>query len=235
MAAPVAGYVRLADDSGYTGKTRFLHAQSRVVGSDTVYEEFVVFDRRAKVVGVYEGALTQQSVSATLQDGLATGFMWLHMPAAISGRSARIRRIYYTPQMAATTTTAASAPRLRIDRFTFTGTATGATVRADADASYNLPKLDMRTAVTGLTVSLVAAVFAGAICGAVDSTTATKAVALGPASISLTDFPGGTHDEDEWIVLAPGEGIVLYQDVVGLASDPRRFDLTVVWDEIDTA
>jgi len=41
--------------------------------------------------------------------------------------------------------------------------------------------------------------------------------------------------EDEFIVLAPGEGIVIWQDAAGTTSDSRLYDLTVVWDEIDTA
>lgn len=42
-------------------------------------------------------------------------------------------------------------------------------------------------------------------------------------------------DEDEWLVLVPGEGFVIWQDTAGTTSDTRKFNIQLLWDEIDTA
>ena len=233
MAAPVEGFVQLADDSGYTGKTKLVHAQHRVVGANTVYEEFVQITRAANVFGCYEGCLTQQSVVATAHDGITTAFLWMHMPLSVSGCSARIRRAFFSSQLAAATPACSTAPRLNMSRFTFTGTATGTQLTPDRDNMYRAPKLDLRTASTGLSVTLVAALATGGICGLMSTTTPTSYTPQRNSMIGYDFFT--ITEEDEFIVIAPGEGIVLYQDVNGTTSDIRKLDIQMIWDEIDAA
>lgn len=231
MAAPLAAYLHLGDDSAFTGKK--LHAQSRTVGSDTVYERAVVLDRKAAVLGIYEGNLAQQTILLSAQDGISSGFLWLHMPTAVSGCSARIRRVLATTQHSSALITL-TAPRIAMTRFTFTGTATGATVTPDPDTSYRRAKADLRTASTGLTVTLVAPLDVAPVCGAL-----TAVEAYAPCAYStrgpLFDSDNMAPREDEFWVIAPGEGVVFWQDTGGTTADTRKLNLQVVFDEIDTA
>lgn len=225
MAAPIANKIILPDDSGNAGKK--VRTQTRVVGADTVHEHFFVEEHKALVLGVYRAALAQQTVLAAAQNGTSTGFLWAHVPTAVSGKKARIRLVYVSSQHSTALATP-TAPRLVLTRFTFTGTASGAAVTAaKVDATYPAPVLDLRTAATGLTVALVAALAAAGLAGAL-----TAVGAYHPVDINIVD-PG--ESEDEWIVIAPGEGVVLYQDTAGTTSDTRKFNPVLIWDEIDTA
>lgn len=222
MAAPVDSYVQLPDDSGNSGKK--IRSQTQTVSGNTVHTHYFYSQRQANVLGVYRAALAQQTMLVSAQNGTSTGFLWLHNPTATSNKSARIRRIYASSQHASAIATP-SAPRLLVSRFTFVGTASGAAVTAaKVVSSAPSPILDLRTAVTGLTVSLVAAMGS---CGVVGALTAVGAWA--PAVVEL--LPSGP--EDEWEVLAPGEGAVIWQDTAGTTSDTRVANICAIWDEID--
>ena len=224
MAAPLDSTIRLPDDSGNTGK--YVQTRSRVVGAFTVQEHVFVQAWNAKVLGVYRASLAQQTVLASAQNGTTTGFLWLHMPTAISGKSARLRKIMVTSQ-SSTALATPTAPRVIASQFTFTGTASGAAVvPIEIDRLGPAPVLDLRTAVTGLTPSLVGIAGSAGLHGAV-----TAVGAYNPVEIAVCE---GDH-EDEWNVIAPGEGFVLWQDTAGTASDTRKFNVDILWDEIDTA
>lgn len=231
MAAPVAGYFRDPDDTGYAGVSpKKVHTQSRVVGSDTVHEHQFVKDRFITSFGTYEAVLAQQTYSATATDGTSTGYLWAHMPSAVSNRSARIRRIYLTAQYLGSL--AISAPRVRIDRMTFTGTATGATVQPMKSTTQQASQaFDLRTAVTGLTVTLAGGALGTLALGGMLSGIA----AWSPPLLGISELAAQFSEDDEWTLLKPGEGLSIYQDVAGTAADTRKFNIGIVWDEIDTA
>jgi hypothetical protein len=224
MAGPVAGYLQMPLDTGNTGKK--LRTQSKVVGADTVLEYIFVGGRRAVVLGEYGIALAQQSVQASAQDATATGFLWAHVPAAISNKKARIKkvRLSYTTS---STTVAPTGPVIVARKFTFTGTASGAQVAAGDLLDNGVSAiLDLRTAVTGLTVTA----------GAVFASSSVPAVLTGVGIVGGVDYLLLPVDyEDEFWMIAPGHGICFYQNVAGTASDPRRFSLDLQWDVIDTA
>lgn len=225
MGAPVETFIQLPDDAGNTGKKD--REQSRVVGANTVYEKFVVRVRQAQVLGVYRAALPQQTVLLTAQNGTTTGILWAHVPIAVTNKKARLRRLYVSSQHGSALATP-TAPRIVMQRMTFTGTASGAAVTAAKnDSSYPTPVFDLRTAVTGLTPTLVAAMGAAPVVGAL-----TAVGAYAPAVIDV--FPAAS-EEDEWNVFAPGEGFVLFQDTAGTTSDTRVSNIVMLWDEIDTA
>lgn len=225
MAAPVAGKIILPDDSGNAGKK--VRAQTRVVGADTVYEHFFVPTRQAMLLGVYRLGMAQVTAAAAAQNGTATGALWFHVPVAISNKKVRIRRLTVTSQHATVLATP-TAPRLTATRFTFTGTASGASLTpVKTDSAYGAPIVDLRTAVTGLTVTLVGSIGTAPFCGAL--------TAVGAYTSPPVDIVSPAADEDEWPVLAPGEGIVIYQDVAGTAADTRVANIVLAWDEIDTA
>lgn len=224
MAAPVASFIRTPDDSGNTGKK--VRSQTRVIGADTVHEHFVVPVRQAELLGVYRLALAQQTVQASAQNGTSTGFLWAHVPSAISNKWARIRRLYCSSQHSTALATP-TAPRVVLTRFTFTGTASGASVTAGkVESGYPTPIFDLRTASTGLTVTLVAAMCAAGLAGAI-----TAVGAYHPVDMDLIN----TEAEDGFLVAKPGEGFVLYQDVAGTASDTRKLNPVIAWDEVDKA
>jgi hypothetical protein len=228
MAAPIADKVQLPDDSGNTGKK--VRTQTRVVGANTVHEHFWVSTRQAQVLGVYRLGMAGIAVSASAQNGTSTGGLWFHIPSAVTSKKARIRKIFVSSRH--TTAFAATASgRLAMSRFTFTGTASGASVTPVLnDTTWPASIASLRTAVTGLTVSLVGIL---GTAGLVGSLTAVGAY-YGAVD---TDFinSSGSGDEDEWPVFAPGEGFVIWQDTAGTTSDTRQYDLDLLWDEIDTA
>ncbi len=224
MTAPAESYIQLPDDAGNSGKK--IHTATKLVGANTVHEHFYVSARKAKVLGVYKAAMTQQAVLAAAQNGTTTGFLWGHVPTAVSGKAARLRRMRIQSQLGSALATP-TAPRIALSRFTFTGTASGATVApSQVDSTAPAPILDLRTAITGLTPALGARVGAAAIVGAL-----TAVGAWNPAEERLAD----SLDEDEWDVFLPGQGFVAWQDTIGTASDTRVFNLNMVWDEVDVS
>lgn len=222
MPGPITTFVQLPDDAGNTGKR--VRAQSRQVLGLPVYEHLVVSVRRAELLGIYRTIVAQQAVAAAAQDGIASGFLWAHVPIAITNKKVRVRKVAVSSQVSSAAVAATSA-RLRLARFSFTGTASGATVSVDKiDSAFPTPILDLRTAPTGLTIALVSGLGAAPLPAVL--------TAVGTA-VPVENSPLDQFDEDEWEILAPGEGVVLYQDVAGVAADPRRFNATLVWDEVD--
>lgn len=224
MAGPIAAFIQLPTDSGNTGKKN--RTQTRVIGSDTVHEHFVVPAREAQVLGVYRLGMAQQTVSATVQNGTSSGYLWAHVPTAVTGKKSRMRKIRVESQHGSVLATP-TAPRLAVSRFTFTGTASGASVALVKHKSgYPASVFDLRTAATGLTVTLVG------VLGSIGLTQALTAVGINvPSAIEFID----SQSEDDWPEFAPGEGAVLWQDVAGTASDTRRININIVSDDIDTA
>jgi hypothetical protein len=226
MAGPIANLIILPSDTGNTGKN--VRTQTRVVSGNTVHEHFYINTRKAELLGVYRLGLAQQTVSATAQNGTSTGFCWMHVPTAISNKQARIRRIKVDSQHSSALATP-TAPRLVFSRFTFTGTASGASAGTPVkiDSAYPASILDLRTAVTGLTVTLVGILGISGITGALTAVGAYSPVGIEPFS----DY----DSEDNWPIIKPGEGIVIWQDTVGTASDTRKLNISILWDDIDTA
>jgi len=226
MAGPVAAKILLPDDTGNTGPK--IRTQTKVVGADTVHEHFFVQARQALILGVYRLGMAQTvgATTAAATNGTSTGMFWFHVPTAVSGKKARIRRFDVSSQHATLLATP-TAPRLVVSRMTFTGTASGATVTpVKVDSGYPSPVADIRTAVTGLTVSLVGLLGSAPMVGAL--------TAVGGWSSPINQLIDSSS-EDEWWVIAPGEGLAVWQDVAGTTADTRVNNITIMWDEIDTA
>jgi len=231
MAAPVAGTIRLPDDSGNTGKK--VRTQTRVIGADTVHEHFMVPLRSAQVLGVYCSSSAVQSVQAAAQNGTTTGFLWAHVPTAVTGKKARLRNIEMNFQFTGITAMP-SVPRIALARFTFTGTASGAQqAAAKLDSGASNPILDLRTASTGLAVAL-GAIMAAELCPTSHTAGTAASFTVSPASQLFLWLPQNDMD-DEFPVFGPGEGFVVYQPDAGTTTDLRRFVKSLTWDEIDTA
>lgn len=231
MAGPLADKIILPLDTGNTGKK--VRTQTKVIGSDTVHEHIFVKERKGLVLGVYGATSALLSTQASAQNGTSTGHIWCHVPTAISGKKARIRRLLVRHGISAATPTCPTSPRVVAALFTFTGTASGAAITpAKYDSTYPAQVLDLRTAVTGLTVTV----------GAIIGHALTPPFLLGGTVADIMQWltlPDPVisigADEDEWPVLAPGQGLLIYQPDAGTTSDIRRLTVDLTWDEIDTA
>lgn len=227
MAAPVASYIKLPDDTGNTGKK--VRTQTRTVGSDTVHEHFIVPISARKINGVYNATATLYTVAASAQNGTTAAIGWLVCPTSATV-NVRLRevRVSFTNAVA-TAIDHATAPRIGVQRATFTGTASGASLtpakRATADSNAQCA---VYTASTGLTISLVAnAIVWAAIAPGADITTS------GVLSMPSIQSVWAPVSEDEFIELVPGEALAIYQIDAGTTSDQRRALVTLRWDEVD--
>lgn len=226
MAGPIANKVILPDDSGNTGPK--VRTQTRVIAADTVHEHFFVETRQALVLGVYRLALTQQTVVTSAQNGTTAGFLFGHLPSAVSGKSMRLRRIGVTSQHSTVLATP-TAPRLIVKRYTSAGAlSSGLLVPSKVRTGFPTPVTLFSLVNTGTTVVHVADPFgSAALAGAL--------TAVGAYEPCFKDMVDPAADEDEWVEFVPGEGFVIYQDTAGTTSDTRKFNSQLLFDEIDTA
>jgi hypothetical protein len=221
-------FIRLPEEAGNTGqKVAYV---SEVQGADTVLRPKVIIDREESVVGVFRAISTLQSVQAAAQNGTTTGFFWL-INGSASGRNLRIRRLSLQYNFIGTTTLA-TLPRIILQRITFAGTPTGAPVLGvNIDGSSVTTAVgDLRTASTGLTVTLTANTQLAAALPPIAQVSGTAA-SYETTPTLRSELIDADASEDLWIVVPPGQGLVMYQVDAGTASDTRRFLYNVVWDE----
>lgn len=222
MAAPILTDIRLPDDSGNTGKR--VQTQSESIGGNTVHAHYYIQRSRRKLLGLHRFVTALNSVQASATNGTTTGFWWLHVPVG-SSINLRLRRLYTEFSMI-TELDHLTVPRIALAKFTFTGTASGATITPMlSKTGMTAPVGSLRTASTGLTVTLGALGW-NAIVPSYTLTTSGLAW-----SWSRSEFE--PDDEESFMDIAPGEGLVLYQPDAGTATDGRRFTCAGLWDEYD--
>lgn len=185
--------------------------------ADVMVDEFGrlrVVVNRARVLTGYKFESGILSVNAAA-DASTGGHLWIVNPVG-STVVARIKKLICTVWPTAATAFV-SAPRLTIERFTFTGTASGAAVTlAKTDSNLAAATSSVRTASTGLTIT------AGAVCGDFSVPAVLTAVGIHfPYDQWLYD----STDDDDYIVLRAGEGMVIRQADAGSTSDTRKFSL----------
>lgn len=186
------------------------YGRQYVVGTDDIKRDGVYY---------YHSGV---SVVAAAADGAATaggGRFWLINPVG-SSKILQLRKATFISQMGSALATPTS-PRFTLEKFVFTGTASGAQVTpalrrtADSAATGSL-----RTAVTGMTISSAAVV-----CGFLVVAGATAVAYNSPAEQLFEPGP------DDRILLGAGEGLVLRQADNGTTSDTRRTILNLVVEE----
>lgn len=213
-------FIQLPTD-GSGKKTR---QQSRSIGGNTVYTPFVHTASKVDIAGIYDATMALQSVQASATDCTSTGFAWFQVPVGNS-KHARVRKLEIAFTQIATESDHATAPRIVPARFTFTGTAGGAVLTSGKKATAHASATaDVRTAVTGMTVSLGALMRPFIAPGVLLTTSGL----IFPFAVPP---PFAPTDEDEFWDLAAGEGICLYQPDNGTSSDGRRFSVAWTWDE----
>lgn len=235
MAAPITNKVTLTDDSTATGKN--VETQSETIAGVTQHAHRFVQRPELVPVGIFEALSGILSISATLQDAVASGHAWLQNPTG-GTKHARVRRVEMG--FAPSTVTAripAAGSRLAMARFTFTGSASGTistpSKKRSTASSGSTPLIaadatnvaNLRTLVTGMTVTLGALIWAPFI----PPTLTGVGWAATPPLIWQPQY------ERDYVVLAPGEGVVFYQPEAGATSDDRKGHLAVTWDEVDAS
>jgi hypothetical protein len=218
--ATTAGSVTLPSETGNTGKkTRTV---SRTVGADTVHSTFVVMDSTRDYVGVHGFSSGNLTLLAAAQNGTSTGFLWIQNPVGASVKLGISRLCFY--HALTTNLSMPTAPRVIAQLFTFTGTASGAALTTGKfNSAYPAAVGTVRTAVTGMTVTL------GAI-----MVTSLPIVTAGTAGWTFS-----TPDKDDNVatsemsdvVLAAGEGMVIYQADAGTTADTRKLVVDGAWSE----
>lgn len=165
MAGPLAATIRLPLDTGNTGK--YVRTLTRIVGADTVHEHFFIENRLKSVLGVYRYAQAQNTVLAAAQNGTSSGMLYGHVPAAVSGKAARIRRVGVTSQHSTALATP-TAPRLVMSRITAAAAlSTSLLTPGKVETAAPTAVMLLSAVVTGLTsVALVAPIGSAALAGA---------------------------------------------------------------------
>lgn len=223
--------ITLPTETGNTGTK--LAVVTRTQGADTVAINRMVPTREAVVKGVYRCATAVTTMAVAAQNGTSTALFWFTNPAA-SGRTVRLRRISLQYNFIGVTTLT-TLPRMLLARVTWTGTPSGAQLAAvNVDASSVVASIaDIRTASTGMTVSLTANTQLVSDLVPIAQVAGTAAVFETTPTIR-SEMIDAESAEDEWIVIPPGQGVVLYQaDAGGATTETRRVLANLVWDEID--
>lgn len=194
-----------------------VRARERVISSVTYDEQYVIPIRERVLTGVYLYSFLG-TVQAAAQTANTGGFLWVHNPS--STISLALRRSNFVSAPAAATAFATS-PRIAWRRFTSTGTPSGAALTPSKGATAHAAAThSVRSAITGLTVTEVADVFAYMPIVVVTAVGATP-----PA------YQDWNPEDDGMIILAQNEGLVLRQLDAGTASDTRRFAVNFAVEE----
>jgi hypothetical protein len=222
MAAPIADKVILPLDTGNTGKKK--RTQTRVVGADTVHEDFVIPISLRSVTGVYRSDSGKHTITAAATNGTTTGFWWLQNPVASTIKVA-VHKIQVIHQFS-TALTVPTMPRVQCSLFTFTGTASGAAEPyAKRDSTDAAAQSTFRTASTGMTVTLGNA-FWSSLPHFASGTAAWDYII---ASVQEYEEP----NEVGQMILRPGEGIVCWQPDAGTTADTRQFVTNICLQEFE--
>jgi hypothetical protein len=212
MAAPIAAFIQTPDDSGNTGKK--VRTQTQVVGADTVHEHYFVLSSYRRYVGFYSGVVPSYTPPIAAQNGTSTGAFWLFNPVGNANKGA-VRRWSSTINFNALAVDLIPG-QFRISLFTFTGTASGAQVTLGKnDSAFAAPTINLRTASTGLTVTLGATMWEEQ--GPILPLATGSGVVCGP----YTGIERDPDMEQAEIVLRAGEGLVEWS-ALGLTTANRR-------------
>lgn len=224
MSGPVAAFIQLPDDSANAGKK--VRSETKSIGGNTVHEHFIVPVVAMTVTGKYFFSSTQQVVAASAQNGTSTAFFWLQNPAA-STITAIINRIICDANAGSALATP-TAPVISFTKFTFTGTASGASVTPlPYQTAGAANQMIIRTAVTGMTVTLVKDFGQFALPSALTAV----GMMYAQKDIILPSPQAFTRGME--LEIAPGEGVAIWQSVAGTTSDTRAFGVQMNWMELD--
>lgn len=225
MAAPIADKVVLPLDTGNTGKKK--RTQTRVIGADTVHEDFVIPYNGRVTTGLYYATPGKITFPTSAHNVTATAYAYLYNPVGSTIKMA-VRRLAIQTQWVITTAVDVTTPRQAVSLFTFSGVGSGALIlaakRDSADAS---PQGNLRTAVTGLTVTLGNMIKFDLPSVNATASSATIQANFAPATASEWDPP-----TEEQIILRAGEGIAFWSADAATTAN-RNFSCDIIWEEFE--
>jgi hypothetical protein len=227
MAAPVASYVQLPIDTANTGKKNRTH--TKVVGSDTVHEHFLVPSKGFTTFGRYIASTTVANVvSSAAQTGTGSGVVWLHNSTANTAVG-MLHKVEITYSQEGTAAIFQSAPRYSLQKFTFATAFSGTTLNiVPTQTSTTTPKANIRSTSSGATVTLVGPIGSRQIPALVST--------AGTYGGEFTVYNSGqVYERGDAVEFGPGEGIVLFQVTSGNAADTRQITARLEWSEIDVS
>jgi hypothetical protein len=223
MAAKTDSVVVLPLDTGNTGKS--IRTKRSVVGANTVEEYFFIQSSERDVTGQYKFTLAAQAIPAAVHTGTTTGFMFLINPLSSTIKMA-VDRVTMKHNFSTTLAVDLIAPLIQINRISFTGTLSAAVTtpakRKTADATAQGL---LALASTGLTVTNVAAIFS-MIGMTMDLVTG------GGGHWSAQTDEWNPRDEDDELILLPGEGIVVWS-TFAVTTGNRKILINGAWFEFN--
>lgn len=224
MAAPVAAYVQLPSDTSNSGKKNRTH--TKVVGSDTVHEHFMVpsagFTRTGR--HAYQSSVHVVSTAAT-----NTTHFVLAMTTAATYRAV-IRSIDISYGITGTIAATTASPQIVIQKATF-GTAFTASTNGQVinfQSSSTASQLNAYLGSSGATVG----------------TPVPFASFVFPALLTTVGTYGGQqnlwrsydqYDQGTGLEMKAGDVLQVLQPTTGSNGEQRTFTVRVEWDQIDVS
>jgi hypothetical protein len=221
MAAKTDQVIILPLDTGNTGKK--VRTKESVVGANTVEEYYFIPSSERSTIGQYKYVVPAQAIPVAAQTGTTTGLMYLINPLTSTVKIA-IDRLSFKHGFSTTLAVDLIAPLIHVARISFTGTLSAiATTPVKRNSADSAPQGLIATAMTGLTVTLVG-----------------NAWSFMGQTMDLVTGGGGHWNpmSDEWnpegeddeIILAPGEGIVVYS-TLAVTTANRKIMCNGAWFE----
>jgi hypothetical protein len=221
MAAKTDQVIILPLDTGNTGKK--VRTKESVVGANTVEEYFFIPSSERTTVGQYKYVVPSQAIPVAAQTGTTTGLLYLINPLASTVNIA-IDRLSFKHGFSTTLAVDLIAPLIHVARITFTGTLSAATTTAvKRDTTSAAPQGLLAIAMTGLTVTIVGNVwsFMGQTMDLVTG---------GGGHWNPMSDEWNPQEEDDELILRPGEGIVVYS-TLAVTTANRKIMCNGAWFE----
>lgn len=176
-------------------------------------------EQRPQLLGIYYAGSGPHQLAAAA-DAATGGRVWLVNTS--STIAVALKQILFTC-VSGTALVTLSFPRINVERMTFTGTPSGATIApALRDSTDAAATGTLRTASTGMTIT------AGNVLKNFSPVTVLTAVGVSMPAEQRYDMQ--THVDDR-VILRQNEGIVVRQADAGTTLDTRRFFLDFRWEE----
>jgi hypothetical protein len=223
MAAKTDQVIILPSDSGNTGKK--IRTKESVVGANTVEEYYFIQSSERNSVGQYKYVVPAQAIPAAAQTGTTTGLLYLINPLSSTVNLA-IDRLSFKHGFSTTLAVDLIAPLIHVARISFTGTLSAATTTpVKRDTTSPAPQGLLAVAMTGLTVTLV-----GNVWSFMSQTM--DLVTGGAGHWNPMSDEWNPQDEDDELILRPGEGIVVYS-TLAVTTANRKIMSNGAWFEFN--
>jgi hypothetical protein len=225
MAAPVAGYVQLPSDTANTGKKN--RTATKVVGSDTVHEHYVVPSPGFTRTGRHA---FQSSMCVVSTAGTNTTHFVLAMTTAATHRAV-LRSIDLSYSITGTIAATTASPLIVIQKATygtvFTASTNGAVINFQSSSTTS--QLNAYLGSSGASVGTPVP-FASFAFPALLTTIGTYG-----GQTNLWRSGGDQNSAETGLEMKAGDLLQVLQPTTGSNGEQRTFTLRFEWDQIDVS